>query len=213
MSPDPPSRTADDAPSLRSGLASWGPFLTAPNIITLVRLACVPLFVWLLFGQDDRHGAAWLLAGLGATDWVDGYVARRFNQVSEFGKILDPTADRIMLLVGVLAIAIDGSVPWWFAIATLVREVLVAGTVILLAVLGARRFDVTWWGKCGAFGMMFAYPFFLAANADLNWSSIAEVLAWLCGIPGLIAGYYAVGEYIPKCRDALAEARAEAVDS
>ena len=64
--------------------------LTLPNIITLVRLACIPIFLWLLFVQDDRASAAWLLGGLGATDWVDGWVARRYGQVSELGKILDP---------------------------------------------------------------------------------------------------------------------------
>ncbi len=199
--------SAEEAPSLHTGLASWGPFLTAPNVITLARLCCVPLFLWLLFSRDNRHAAAWLLGGLGATDWVDGFIARRFDQVSEFGKIFDPTADRIMLLVGVLAIAVDGSVPWWFAILTLIREALVAAAAILLGILGARRFDVTWWGKCATFGLMFAYPLFLAANADLNWSSVAEVLAWLCGVPGLVYGYMSLAQYIPKAREAYAESK------
>ena len=69
--------------------------LTVPNVITLVRLALVPVFLWLLFGADDWLAAGLLLGGLGATDWVDGYVARRYNQVSELGKMLDPIADRV----------------------------------------------------------------------------------------------------------------------
>ena len=76
-------------------------FLTAPNLFTLLRLCCLPLFLYLLFGRDNRAGAAWLLGGLGATDWVDGWLARRFDQVSEFGKIFDPTADRLLFIVGI----------------------------------------------------------------------------------------------------------------
>ena len=85
--------------------------LTVPNLISFVRLLCIPWFLWLLFAQDNRHAAAWLLAVLGCTDWIDGYIARRWNQVSTVGKVLDPTADRLMLGVGVIAILVDGSVP------------------------------------------------------------------------------------------------------
>src|SRR4029450_2772640 len=85
--------------------------LTLPNLITLARLACLPVFLWLLFGQENRAGAAALLAILGITDWVDGYLARHLNQVSELGKILDPVADRLLFIVGAGGILIDGSVP------------------------------------------------------------------------------------------------------
>ena len=81
---------------------------TVPNAFTLVRLLCLPLFLYLLFGADNRAGAAWLLAGLGSTDWVDGYIARRFDQGSEFGKIFDPTVDRLFFFVAVIAIIVDG---------------------------------------------------------------------------------------------------------
>ena len=85
--------------------------LTIPNVITVVRLLCLPVFLWLLFDEENRAAAAWLLGVLGATDFVDGYIARHFNQVSELGKILDPVADRLLFFVGVGAILIDGSVP------------------------------------------------------------------------------------------------------
>lgn len=163
----------------------WGPVLTIPNVISFVRLLCVPLFVWLLFGLEDRLAAAILLAVLGATDWVDGYIARRYDQVSRLGTLLDPTADRIMLLVAVTCIAIDGSVPWWFAGLTLLREGLVALAALFLASMGVRDFEVSWWGKTGTFLLMMSYPLFLAGNADVAWADGARVLAWVCGIPGL----------------------------
>lgn len=183
--------------------------LTLPNVITLVRLACLPVFLWLLFGAEDRAAAAWLLAALGVTDWVDGYLARHMHQESELGKVLDPVADRLLFFVGAGGILIDGSVPTWFAVIVLVRETLVGGATLLLAALGARRIDVTWFGKAGTFGLMMAFPLFLASHSDLSWADTAGVLAWLTGIPGLVLSLYAAVLYVPLARRALAEGRAE----
>jgi cardiolipin synthase len=181
--------------------------LTIPNVISVIRLGCIPLFLWLLFAQDDRHAAAWLLAALGATDWVDGYIARRWNQVSTVGKVLDPTADRLLLAVGVIAILVDGSVPPVIGVLTIVREVTVGLAVVVLAALGARRIDVTWTGKSATFGQMVAYPLFLVSHAGVNWSHIARVLAWIVIVPSLVLAYKAAYEYVPLARRALAAGR------
>jgi len=95
---------------------------TVPNVVTFVRLACIPLYVWLLFGADRQTWAAVVLAVLGATDWVDGYVARRFHQVTTLGKVIDPVADRVLVLTAVLTIMIHGAVPVWFGVATLAAK-------------------------------------------------------------------------------------------
>lgn len=181
--------------------------LTIPNVLSVVRLLCAPLFLWLLFGRDEPYQAAWLLGALGATDWVDGWIARRFHQVSEVGKVLDPTADRILLGVGMVAILVHGAVPTWLGVAAITREALVAGAALLLAALGAARIDVQWSGKAGTFAMMFAFPFFLAADADVDWSDQARVLAWLFAVPGLALGWYAAVTYLPLARRALREGR------
>jgi cardiolipin synthase len=181
--------------------------LTIPNALSLVRLACVPLFLWLLFAKDDRWAAALLLGGLGATDWVDGWVARRFDQVSKLGKVLDPTADRILLLVGIGAILVDGSVPAWVAVAALAREVLVAAAALVLAALGATRIDVQWVGKAGTFALMVAFPLFLASEGDIGWADTAGLLAWLVAVPGLALSWYAALNYIPLARRALRAGR------
>lgn len=183
--------------------------LTVPNVITVVRLGLLPVFLWLLFAQDDRASAAGLLAALGATDFLDGYIARHFNQVSELGKVLDPVADRLLLFVGVGGILVDGSVPVWFATAVLVREALVALATLGLAALGARRIDVTWFGKAGTFFLMIAFPFFLASESTVGWADQAGTMAWLAGIPGLVLSWYAALLYLPMARQALRDGRGE----
>ncbi|MGA7835980.1 MAG: CDP-alcohol phosphatidyltransferase family protein, partial [Acidimicrobiales bacterium] len=134
---------------------------TWPNAITLLRLLMVPVFLWLLFGTNHRAIAAWLLGALGATDWIDGFVARRLHQVSNVGKVLDPTADRILVITGLLAVAIAGGVPWWFALLTLAREIIVSVMTLTLAALGAARINVLWWGKVSTFALMTSFPLFL----------------------------------------------------
>jgi cardiolipin synthase len=179
--------------------------LTVPNAVTSARLLCVPLFCWLLFGRDDRTAAAWLLAGLGATDWVDGYLARRLHQVSELGKVLDPTADRILVGVVLVSLLIDGSVPVVIGVALLVREVLVSVAVLVLAAAGARRIDVQWAGKAGTLSVMFALPLFMMSDP---WGRSAELAAWAFAIGGLGFLWYAAFTYVPMARRALAEGRA-----
>ncbi|MUH50769.1 MAG: hypothetical protein F2789_06120 [Actinobacteria bacterium] len=110
--------------------------LTIPNIMSFARLACIPLFLYLLFGRDNRAGAAWLIGGLGATDWIDGYIARRFNQVSELGKVLDPIADRLMFIVALIGIIVSGVSPLWFFWLVLLRESLFGGVVAVATFLG-----------------------------------------------------------------------------
>lgn len=185
----------------------WGPVFGIPNIISFVRLLCVPVFVVLLFSYDRPYGAAWLLAVLGATDWVDGFIARRFDMVSELGKMLDPIADRTMLLVGVVAIAWFGAVPWWFAGLTLFREGFLSLIAIGLASLGTERLTVTWWGKTGAFLLMVAYPFFLAGGSGISWAETANTLAWVFGIPGLFFAYLSLTDYLPSGLAALRASR------
>jgi cardiolipin synthase len=124
-----------------------------PNALTLVRLLCIPLFVWLI-ARPHRAGwypAALLLAGLGVTDGVDGYVARHFNQVSTLGKVLDPVADRLLLGVAAISIIVVRAVPTWVAVVALSREALVAAGFVVAAG-GGRRMDVQWAGKAARSG-------------------------------------------------------------
>jgi len=181
-----------------------------PNAFTLLRLLLLPVFLWVLFGLENRAAAAWMLGALGATDWVDGYLARRLGQVSEFGKVFDPTVDRLLFLVATTAIIIDGSIPVWFALAVLAREVLV-GLMMAIATLVYKmpRIDVTYWGKLATFLLMFAVPGFLMGNSDMPGAAGFQVAAWILGIPGLILSYWTGIAYIPQVRDAVATGAAD----
>jgi len=184
---------------------------TIPNVISIVRLLCVPVFLWLLWGADEEIAAALLAAGLGATDWVDGYIARHFDQGSELGKILDPAADRVLLVALAVAVLTQGmpvavNVVVWVM---LIREVLIAAVTVMLALAGARRIDVLWAGKAGTLALMFALPCFLGADGtDGAWHALFTLAAWCFAIAGVTLGYYAAWHYVPAARAALREGRA-----
>jgi cardiolipin synthase len=183
--------------------------LTIPNGFTLLRLCCIPVFVVLVAG--GRHlwfPAAVLLGGLGATDWVDGFLARRLRQVSTLGKVLDPLADRLLLATAAIACIALGAVPLVVAAVALAREMVVAVGFLAVAVAGGRRMDVALPGKAGTLCLMVALPLFLAGHAAVAWHSTAETLGWVFALPGLALGWYALLGYIRPARAALAEGRA-----
>ncbi len=183
---------------------------TIPNLISVARLLCVPVFLWMLWKPDPaRRGAAALLAVLGATDWVDGWIARHFNQGSELGKVLDPTADRVLLVAAAIALLHEGlstgvDIVLWIILA---RELLVAVATVALGLAGARRIDVVWAGKAGTLALMFALPMFLIADAAPTVRTVFDVLGWGFAIGGIVLGYFAAAKYVPAARVALREGR------
>ncbi len=188
--------------ALDAGWRTWA------NLVTLVRLALLPLFFWLLFRTEHRAEAAWLLGFLGATDWIDGYLARRLSQVSNIGKVIDPVADRILVISGLLAVAAASGVPWWFALVTLVREVIVSLLTLLLAVLGAARIDVLWWGKVSTFVLMATFPLFLLTTnphhaALATWQTLLRDATWVMGGFGLALSWVVLFGYIRPALTAL----------
>ena len=185
---------------------------TWANLVTLTRLALLPYFLWLLFTTDHRAEAAWLLAFLGATDWIDGVLARRLHQVSKVGKIIDPVADRFLVIGGLLAVAAAGGVPWWFATLTLVRELVVSILTVVLAALGAARIDVLWWGKVSTFALMTTFPLFLLTTnphhgALATWQHVTREATWVAGVAGLALSWIVLAGYVRPAIAALREGR------
>ena len=193
----------------RAAPAEVDSVLTIPNLFTLLRLLCLPLFLYLLLERGDRAAAGWLLFVLGCTDWVDGYLARRLGQVSEFGKKFDPTVDRLLFIVALLAIIYDDAAPRWFCIAVLARELLVGVTIAVATVFfKMARFDVTFLGKAATFLLLGAIPAFVIGSSDFPAHAAFTVLGWLVGIPGLVLSWYTAIRYIPQIRHSVAVGRA-----
>lgn len=221
---DPNPDTGQPAAGTRKGRRGLGGdeippeedrILTVPNVITLIRFLCIPLFVWLLFGRDDHFLAALLLGVMGGTDWVDGYIARHFNQISYIGKMLDPAVDRLLMIVGIGGTVLVGlDVPYFlvFAAIVIVREVTLSIFVSTTVLLGAKRMDVSRIGKRSMAAMLVAFPAFLAAS-DSRFSGTGTrtaflVLAWVAAVPGVVLGLIAYVGYLRGGLVALREGRA-----
>lgn len=183
--------------------ASGSRILTIPNAVSAIRIAIVPVFLWLLFGRDNPLAAGLLLGGIGATDWVDGFLARRLGQVSEIGKVLDPVADRLAIVAAVIGGWVAGVLPWPFALALVAREGLIATGGLVAAVRWGIRVDVRFFGKAATFALFSAVAsFYVYAGFDHRfffwWG-------WVVGILGLVL-YYTVG--VQYFFDVLAQRRA-----
>lgn len=181
--------------------------LTFPNLITLVRLACLPVFLWLLFGRDSRLAAGVMIGCLGATDWVDGWVARRFNQTSPFGAVFDPTVDRVLFIVGLLALGIDGAVTPIVAVLILVREIGIGLTMVVATAFGMERFPVTYLGKWATFILMFAVPALTLSNSGIALEPLFSLVGWVLVVPGIVLSYVTGAQYLPKVRQHLRAGR------
>lgn len=177
-----------------------GLVLTIPNLISVVRLGLVPVFLWLLLAQDDPFAAGWLFALIASTDWVDGYLARRLNQVSKVGEFLDPLADRVAVVAALVGGLISGYIPAGFAWAVVAREVLIGVGAIVVGLLGHTKLQVRPLGKLATFLVYSSLAWFLVGT-EWGWVRAA---AWIAGVPGLIL-YYVVG--IQYFSDALATIR------
>jgi cardiolipin synthase len=182
--------------------------VTVPNVITLVRLGCLPVFVWLLFGLDKPAGAALLLGMLGITDWVDGWIARRFDQQSDFGALFDPIVDRLLFLVAAVAVSFREGIPVWFFVAVLAREIAVGSMMIVGQLLGMERFPVTTLGKRYTFLLMMAIPLLLLGTSGHVTADVAWITGWVLGIPGLVLSFVTGVDYVPRVRRAVRAGRA-----
>lgn len=181
--------------------------LTIPNGLSIARLVVVAIALVALFHGHERVAAGVLLAVAGATDFLDGFVARRLGQVSNLGKILDPTVDRMVLTATIISIAVYGAVPWWIAGTVLAREVFISSTVLVIAAAGAARVDVLWVGKAGTFGLLVAFPLFLFGDGAGSFASSLHLAAYVIAVPAVCLSLWSVVAYVPLARRALAEGR------
>ena len=150
--------------------------VTVPNVISLARLVIfMPLFVVLLLPLHSPLGALLAAVGLGATDWIDGYLARRFHQVSELGRKLDAIADRVSQIVIAVAMVVGGYLPWWLLVAIVVPD-LVFG-IVVLARSRDRAIPVRWIGRVRTALLMIGMPLILLVAAVAPESQLFRGLA------------------------------------
>ena len=178
--------------------------LTIPNLLSAARIVAIPLFCWLTARSDTRLAGIALFAIVVATDWVDGYAARRLGQVSELGRILDPVADRLAIAAGILTFTIVGIFPFWAALLVLLRDVavLLGGATLLWA--RHLRVDVRGIGKVATFSLMAAITWIAWGNAGGPLGDALLAAGWLAFVVGIVEYYIATGIYAIDIRDALA---------
>jgi cardiolipin synthase (CMP-forming) len=176
---------------------------TIPNAISLIRILLIPVFVWLIVNPDTTTGGLLVFAGVVATDWVDGTIARRTGQVSEVGKILDPVADRLAIAAGIIALAIRGVFPVWAAALILARDVVVLAVGLFVLVRTRVRIDVRWIGKVATFSLMVAVPAISWGALELPLAAAATAIGWVTFAVGIVEYYLAAMVYAGDARAAL----------
>ncbi|MDH3260792.1 MAG: CDP-alcohol phosphatidyltransferase family protein [Acidimicrobiia bacterium] len=167
---------------------------TIPNVISLLRLAGIGAFWWLLFGRDDPVAAGVLILVIGWTDWLDGVLARKLNQVSEIGKLLDPLADRLAIAAALIGGMIAAVIPLWLGVALIVREAGIALGALVLGVRLKEKLEVRYLGKVATFILYGAIPsFYLKAGGVAG--DLFLVLGWFFGMIGLVLYYWVAVQY------------------
>jgi cardiolipin synthase (CMP-forming) len=177
---------------------------TIPNLLSFARILLIPVFVTLIVHHPTTTAGLLLFGAVAATDWVDGWIARRTGQVSELGKILDPTADRLAIAAGLIALVVRRAFPLWAALLILVRDVaiLVAGMFLLAG--RHVRIDVRFIGKSATFALMCAVPWISWGNLGLPLAEAALVAGWTAFALGIVESYAAAAAYVGDIRRALA---------
>jgi len=164
--------------------------VTIPNILSLIRLLLIPVFFVLLL-TGHLAWALLLIAVSAVTDFVDGYVARHFNQITRLGQLLDPAADRLFILTTLIGLGLVGVLPWWFIAVIVARDVLL---LVLGVVLANHRFGplpVHHLGKMGTFAILFTMPVLLLAAAFPQTAWLALPVGWAAGIWGVFLYWWA----------------------
>ena len=188
-----------ESPSTRSHRV-----LTVPNALSVLRLAGVPLFLWLVLGPEEDAWALVVLMLAGITDFLDGWLARRLDQQSVVGQILDPVADRLYILAVVVGLALRDIIPWWLALSLPLRDLLLWGLVPLLRTRGYSALPVHFLGKAATFNLLYAFPLLLLGDGEGVAATLAQVFGWAFALWGIGLYWWAGVLYAWQVRKLLA---------
>lgn len=157
---------------------------TLPNLLSMARLAGVPLFLWLVLGPQADGLAVLVLMVAGFTDWLDGQLARAWHQRSRLGQMLDPVADRFYILATLLGLAIRDIIPWWLVAVLVARDCVIALLVPVLKTRGYSSLPVHFLGKAATFSLLYAFPLVLLGAGDSSLAMVARVVGWAFALWG-----------------------------
>lgn len=159
---------------------------TVPNVISALRIISIPFIAWLIT-ERQMIGALVVLAISFASDLVDGYIARHFNQVSKIGQILDPIADRLLIICSILALAISNVVPWWMVILVFARDIVLGILTLMLAQHDYGPLPVHFVGKTGTAVLMISIVGLMIANINRGFTFfvLLHQAAIACAIWGI----------------------------
>ncbi|MFD5246187.1 CDP-alcohol phosphatidyltransferase family protein [Amycolatopsis sp. NPDC058340] len=194
--PPEPSVTSEEPSLLRQAL-------NVPNMLSILRLAGVPVFLWLLLGPKEDGWALALLVFSALTDWLDGKLARWLNQMSRLGQLLDPAADRLYILATLIAFLIRDIIPWWLVVPLVVREAVLGVCVLLLRRRGFAPPEVTYIGKGATFVLMYAFPFLLLTQGGSDIAAIARPIGYAFTAWGAVLYVYSGVLYVVQTVRAL----------
>ncbi len=195
------SRNTEGVDDEGSGVVIW----TLPNAVSLLRLLGVPLFLWLVLGPEADVWALIVLLVSGFTDWLDGYLARRLNQTSKVGEILDPVADRLYILAVVIGLAFRDIIPWWVAIILPARDAFLWLLVPFLRTRGYSALPVHFLGKAATFNLLYAFPLLFIGDGDGTVETLGKVFGWAFAIWGMGLYWWAGVLYAWQVRKLLAD--------
>lgn len=169
---------------------------TLPNLLSLLRLLGVPLFVYLLLGPHSDLPALGVLMFAGASDWLDGRLARAWNQVSRLGQLLDPLADRLYIVATLIAFVLRDVIPWQLAVALVARDLMLTLCLPVLRHAGYGPLPVHFLGKAATFNLLYAFPFLLLAVGDGLLATIARPIGWAFVIWGTALYWWSGALYV-----------------
>jgi len=177
--------------------------LTIPNLLSILRLALIPVFLWLVLGVQADLAAVVVLAISGITDWADGVIARRTGQMTRLGRMLDPLVDRLTIAATLVGLALRDLVPWWLVAILAARELLLLALVPALRRRGLIALPVHYLGKASTFALYWGFPFVLLGAGSSTWEQVLGALGWAFVIWGTALYWYAAVLYLDQARRVL----------
>jgi cardiolipin synthase len=174
---------------------------TIPNLLSLLRLLGVPVFLWLVLGPKADAWAVLVLMLAGISDWLDGWLARAWNQVSRMGRLLDPLADRLYILATLAGLTLRGIIPWWLAAAVVARDVCLLWIPPVLRKYGyGPALPVHFLGKAATANLLYAFPLLFLAAHDGWYADAARVFGWAFALWGTGLYWWAGVLYMAQVR-------------